>query len=104
MNGNKIKHDDYGNIDWDRTQRVHRAQPVSAPALDIEFFKKPTPNPIRAALVVPISTGRPTAAVVSAPRHVKIAIATRADVSLRLVVRVTRKRLRGIARLPLGTG
>jgi hypothetical protein len=41
MNGNKIKHDDYGNIDWDRTQRVHRAQPVSAPALDIEFFKKP---------------------------------------------------------------
>src|SRR6266481_3470154 len=46
------------------------------------------PAPIRTALKAPISTGRPTAAVVTAPRQAKMIIAIRTAASLRRVVAV----------------
>src|ERR1700756_2740509 len=46
------------------------------------------PAPIRSAFMVPISTGRPTAAVVTAPRHAKMAIVITTAASLRRVVAV----------------
>src|ERR1043165_2409563 len=46
------------------------------------------PAPIRSAFKVPISTGRPTAAVVTAPRQAKMPIASRTAASLRRVVAV----------------
>ena len=47
------------------------------------------PAPIRIALSVPISTGRPAAAVVTAPRQAKMIIAISTAASLRRVVAVT---------------
>src|ERR1700730_10102697 len=46
------------------------------------------PAPIKTAFMVPISMGRPTAAVVTAPRQPKMTVAIRTPASLRRVVAV----------------
>jgi hypothetical protein len=87
VQGHEIEHHHHKDVDEDRAQGMHRAHPVAARALDIKLLEQAdAPAPISIAFSAPISTGRPTAAVVTAPRQPKMTMVIRTAASLPRVV------------------